>query len=148
MGQWVVTVAGIAILSVLCDVILPDGETRKYVKTVVGIIVTLVMLQPIVNFAAQPTQFSIYSSNKSEAVVQQSYLDMVQDKQNSAQIKIIKDVLTAQDIKITEVYIEQAQKTIHLQIDDYYSSRIQSAINGVVKAYFDNYKISISWKER
>lgn len=53
MGQWVVTVAGIAILSVLCDIVLPDGDTRKYVKTVVGIVVTLVMLQPIVNFCCK-----------------------------------------------------------------------------------------------
>lgn len=51
MAQWVLSVAGIAILSVLADVILPVGQTRKYIKTVIGIVVTLVLVQPLFSFA-------------------------------------------------------------------------------------------------
>ena len=40
-------------LTVLCDVILPVGQTKKYVKTVIGIVVTLVVVQPLLNFVGQ-----------------------------------------------------------------------------------------------
>lgn len=53
MQQWVLSVAGIALLTVLCDVILPVGQTKKYVKTVIGIVVTLVVVQPLLNFVGQ-----------------------------------------------------------------------------------------------
>ena len=32
MTSWIVSVCGIALLSVLVDVILPDGKTQKYVQ--------------------------------------------------------------------------------------------------------------------
>ena len=52
MAQWVLSVAGIAILSVLADVILPAGQTKKYIKTVIGVVVTLVLVQPVFSLAA------------------------------------------------------------------------------------------------
>ena len=51
MAQWVLSVAGIAILSVLADVILPIGQTKKYIKTVIGVVVSLVLVQPIISLA-------------------------------------------------------------------------------------------------
>ncbi len=148
MGQWVVTVAGIAILSVLCDVILPDGDTRKYVKTVVGIVVTLVMLQPIVNFIANPNAQDFIPSSKNDVVIQQPYLDMVKDKQDKRQIKTIGDMLSARGIEVTDIKLDKSQKTVSLNVNGYYSDKISSTVNSVVKIYFDNYKISIIWKEK
>lgn len=72
MKQWVLSVAGIAILSVLADVILPVGQTRKYVKTVVSVVVTAVLAQPILSFA---TNFNV---SYSELTVQESYLQFVE----------------------------------------------------------------------
>ena len=53
MQQWVLSVAGIALLTVLCDVILPVGQTKKNIKTVIGIVETLVVVQPLLNFFGQ-----------------------------------------------------------------------------------------------
>ena len=148
MGQWVVTVAGIAILSVLCDVILPDGDTRKYVKTVVGIVVTLVMLQPVVNFIANPNGQDFIPSSKNDVVIQQPFLDMVKDKQDKIQIKTIGDMLSARGIEVTDIKLDRSQKTVSLNVNGNYSDKILSTVNSVVKIYFDNYKISIIWKEK
>ena len=53
MKQWVMGVAGIALLAVLCDVVLPDGKTKKFVKTAIGIVVTYVVVSPLLKLAPQ-----------------------------------------------------------------------------------------------
>lgn len=46
----ITTIVGIALLSVLCDVILPDGSTKKYIRTVTGVVVTLVVVKCVLRF--------------------------------------------------------------------------------------------------
>lgn len=77
MKQWVLSVAGIAILSVLADVVLPSGQTRKYVKTVVNVVVTVVLAQPILAFCINP-DFSF-----SEISVQDKYLQYVDTREET-----------------------------------------------------------------
>ncbi len=146
MGQWVITVAGIVILSVLCDVILPEGQTRKYIKTVVGVVVTLVMLQPIVSLASSSLNVSISQSENNAVQVQQSYLDMVNDKQIELQVSTVKGVLEAREVFIKDIKLNSNDKTIILQTTCKRSDKIQDVITEVVKTYFADYKITIEWK--
>ena len=146
MGQWVVTVAGIAILSVLCDVILPEGQTRKYIKTVVGIVVTLVMLQPIVNLIDVSRNSGTQPSSSQVVTVQQSYLDMVLEKENSLQALNVKNVLQARGITVENVSISKTDKTVTVQVGVKQSGDVQKQINDIFKTYFDGYKITIKWK--
>ena len=76
MAQWVLSVAGIAILSVLADVILPVGQTKKYIKTVIGVVVTLVLVQPIFSIAAGD---SIFATDV-EVQPQQQYISYVESQ--------------------------------------------------------------------
>lgn len=149
MGQWVVTVAGIAILSVLCDVILPEGKTRKYIKTVVGVVVTLVMLQPIVTLANNALSgASLPKDDYQTPQVQQSYLDMVEDKQMQLQLTTVKEVLNARGIVTKDVACDNFTKSITLKVDAQQSNDNQTTIESVFKTYFDGYKIIIKWKEQ
>ncbi len=79
MKQWVLSVAGIAILTVLADIILPNGQTRKYIKTVIGIVVTLVLVQPLLAFTAKQTDFSFENS---AVEPQQQYVSYVESLQS------------------------------------------------------------------
>ncbi len=90
--------AGIAILSVLCDIILPDGQTKKYVKTVIGVVVTLAVVQPLFAFFQQGS-FDVNFS-QAEVSVQQNYLDYVAEAQAD------KTYLTAQQTSNTNAVAE------------------------------------------
>ncbi|MCM1290004.1 MAG: stage III sporulation protein AF [Corallococcus sp.] len=79
MAQWVLSVAGIAILSVLADIVLPNGSSRKYVKTVIGIVVTLVVAQPVFSLFSGNGFLADYREKKSQLTPQQSYLDYVEN---------------------------------------------------------------------
>lgn len=79
MAQWVLSVAGIAILSVLADIILPNGSCRKYIKTVIGVVVTLVVAQPVFSLFGGNGFLSDYREKQSQLTPQQSYLDFVEN---------------------------------------------------------------------
>ena len=146
MGQWVVSVAGIVILSVLCDVILPDGQTRKYIKTVIGIVVTVVMLQPIINLASNI--FNVeesYSFPASTVEVQQSYLDMVHDKQQVVQLTNLKTTLWANGVPVSDIEIGSKKKIAVVRVDSGYSYEKEEQIFTIIKQYFPDYEISIEW---
>ena len=147
MGGWVITVAGIAILAVLCDVIMPDGQTRKYIKTVVGIIVTLVMLQPIVNFVGGGAALDLgYSQERYDVELQQSYLEMTGQKRLERERTELPAALDARGIDVTEIDVDGKNKTVVLQTGSTYSESNKRIIDGLLKIYFDNYDITIKWK--
>ena len=47
ISTWVLSVAGISIIGVLIELILPMGQTKKYVKGVFAFIVVLVIITPL-----------------------------------------------------------------------------------------------------
>lgn len=44
---WTISVVGIVMITLLVDIILPEGETNKYIKGVMSIITVLVLIQPL-----------------------------------------------------------------------------------------------------
>ena len=47
ISAWVLSVAGVSILGVLVELVLPVGQTKKYVKGVFAFIVVLVIITPL-----------------------------------------------------------------------------------------------------
>lgn len=77
MRQWLLGVAGIAILSVLADVILPSGQTKKYIKTIIGFVVTLAVVQPLMSLGQNVLSAFSAENSSNEIVTQSRYLDYV-----------------------------------------------------------------------
>ena len=144
MGQWVVTVAGIAILSVLCDVILPEGQTRKYVKTVFGVVVTLVIVQPLIGLFNGDDWFSF---NNGEAnVVQEQYLQSVNNRQNKNATDSVKLLLEYKGVSVSNITVSDSEKRVTLLLDETYSKGHEDIVGVVVSSYFPDYEIITIWK--
>lgn len=41
---WVLSIAGICVLSVLVELVLPEGQTRKYIKAIFSFLLLLLLL--------------------------------------------------------------------------------------------------------
>ena len=143
MGQWVVTVAGIAIISVLCDVILPEGQTRKYIKTVFGVVVTLVIVQPIIGLF-DGGNFSF--GGDGSAGIQDKYIESVESRQNKNAADSIKLLLKYKDISVSTVEVSEWDKRVTLQLDETYSKRLEDIVELVVSSYLPDYEIITIWK--
>ena len=144
MGQWVVTVAGIAILSVLCDVILPEGQTRKYVKTVFGVVVTLVIVQPLIGLFDGGGLFSFSSGNIDG--IQQQYIESVENRQNKNTADSVKLLLEYKGISVSKINVSDWDKSVTLQLDESYSKQIEDIVHVAVSSYFPDYEIITIWK--
>lgn len=131
-------------MSVLCDVILPEGQTRKYIKTVIGIVVTLVMIKPIVNLASGTLSFDNIQK-ESSVEVQQSYLDMVEGKQTDFRLANVKNILNARGITVSGISLSQEEQSICVNVNAKQSETVSEEILAVIQTYFDDYKIIIKW---
>lgn len=47
LTEWVVTVAGMAVLMNVCEILMPEGEMNKYVKGILSIICMIVIVSPL-----------------------------------------------------------------------------------------------------
>ncbi len=45
--EWILQIAGVIILSAVCDVIMPDGAMKKYVKPILGFILIFTIIRPV-----------------------------------------------------------------------------------------------------
>ena len=143
MGQWVVTVAGIAILSVLCDVILPEGQTRKYVKTVFGVVVTLVIVQPIIGLFTGDG-WSLANDNMNN--IQQQYIESVDARHSKNASDSVKLLLEYKDIPVNKITVSDMEKSVTVQLDEPYSKQHEDIVKVVVGSYFPDYEIIAIWK--
>ena len=103
ISSWLLSVAGIIILGVLCEMILPDGQMNKYVKVIFSFAVLLVLIMPLPNIFK--TEIDINSILEFNPSLQENYLEQVNlDKLNIINDSINKQILE-QGFDGVEVYI-------------------------------------------
>ena len=108
MTSWIVSVCGIALLSVLVDVILPDGKILKYVQVVVGIVLTFALLSPISRIFAEKysSNISIDNNFAENTFLQQEFLDGIEAQKNLARIRQVEQAISSLAIANTSVSVQ------------------------------------------
>ena len=145
MGKWVVTVAGIAILSVLCDVILPEGQTRKYVKTVFGVVVSLVIIQPLIGLFSNGLE-EILVDNES-IIPQQQYVESANSRQNEYAIQNMRRVLESKGIVVKSITINSHGDRLTIELNSVYNAQFASFVEQVADLYFPEAEIITIWSK-
>lgn len=145
MGKWVVTVAGIAILSVLCDVILPEGQTRKYVKTVFGVVVSLVIIQPVIGLFSTGVNGDLIDVG--EVAPQGQYLSNVANRQSEYDLKTVKQLLELKKIDVKSMNLDASGNKLALTLGVTYSSERNEIVKQVVTAYFPKAGLVVIWSD-
>ncbi|MCH5160078.1 MAG: stage III sporulation protein AF [Clostridiales bacterium] len=145
MGKWVVTVAGIAILSVLCDVILPEGQTRKYVKTVFGVVVSLVIIQPLVGLFYNG--LSGIAVDNDSIYPQEQYLESAVSRQNQYALSTVAQLLDAKGIKVKNIQLNSTADRLTLELNSAYTSNSNAIVEQIASAYFPYAEIVTVWSK-
>lgn len=142
MAECILSVVGIAVITLLCDVILPDGQTRKYIKTVLGIVVTFVIAQSILGLFAQDVNTDF--SADGEVKVQSQYVLSVTDRRNAKLADELKATLRAQGYDADKVSASAYENSVSVEIVG--GSRDSAAVKSIVGKFFPEYEIVIIWK--
>lgn len=88
VSRWVMSIAGVAILGVLIDLIMPEGSTKKYIKSIMSIITLFIILLPIPALLNKNWNYSQFF-NGNEIQADRRIVDNV----NSQQISLLEDSL-------------------------------------------------------
>ena len=87
MNSWIMSVVGTICLTVIIDIIMEEGETKKFVKGITSLIVFAVIISPLpklINGEFNLTNQSVEETNQSVSVENHNFLLTVKQKQMEA----------------------------------------------------------------
>lgn len=137
---------GVVILSVLADILLPSGQTNKYIKGIFSLLVILTLLTPMIKL--KNADFKLSDIIGDELVIDQGFLDDVHDREitaleskieqelNNRGINTKKVVLTVKDGNINSIM------NVSVQISDIANSdAVKNAVSGML--FIDKDMVSV-----
>lgn len=90
--NWTSEIVGVIVFYALCEIITPENDTKKYIKIILGMIVTVTLIKPIENINFNDVKDTFLSYDKVLAYNQQeNYNDMEKDKILKLYCKKIED---------------------------------------------------------
>ncbi len=94
ISAWIMSITGVICLSVLVELILPNGQMHKYIKGIFSFIILLVIISPIPKLLKKDFDYSnMFGYN--EIQVQEEYLYQINlDKVSAMQENINNDILS------------------------------------------------------
>ena len=112
MSGWVLSVTAVVCLTVLLDIIMPDGQMKKYVKGIVSIIVIFVIVTPLASLAVG--KFDLTKGNITIDSDMLESLESTSDRYREIQLEsmLSEDGITA-DVKIVS---ENGKKKVEVII--------------------------------
>lgn len=105
MQSYILSLLGIVLVSVLVEIILPSGQTTKYIKSIFSIFVVYVLINPVINILKQDFDLSKYVQQGS-IQVNETLLNNIYKDQIDAMANTIKDNLRSEGYEGVEVSVE------------------------------------------
>lgn len=113
----------------LCDVIMTDGQCKKYVNTVLGVVITFVIAQPLVTLLGNFSAF-----DDTQVTLQQQYLDYTQESYLQYRVDALKLTLAQNALDVLSVIADGDDVTVVLANCDI---SVVQAVKQIAKSYFD-----------
>ena len=73
VSSWLLSIAGVILLSVLAELILPEGQMNKYTKVIFSFVVLLVIILPLPKLFGKDFNLEKFF-NYGENILQEDYL--------------------------------------------------------------------------
>lgn len=81
MGGWMIAIAGVVMLGVLIEIIMPEGESKKYIGGVFALIVVLVIVSPLPKLLGSKSGvFSSWGQKEDQIGISQPWVQSVNER--------------------------------------------------------------------
>lgn len=102
--SWLLGLVGIAVLSVLVDILLPEGQTNKFIKGIFSLLVVFVLISPLAKLKNADFDYSeIFSSERID--VSESYLQKANEREQEILIADLTEMLETKGIKVEKIVL-------------------------------------------
>lgn len=104
MSAWLMSIVGVVAVGVLLEIMLPEGETNKYIKGVFALAVVLVIVAPIPKLFKNGFDIeNLFDSDKYK--INQNYLNDVVSERNAEREKALLKYLKSNNYAVNKVKI-------------------------------------------
>lgn len=79
LSVWVLSIVGVVVLGVLIDVIIPEGQTNKYIKSIFAIVTVFVIASPLPKLVKSDFNFDEMWNSSASGEVDEDYLNYLTD---------------------------------------------------------------------
>lgn len=90
--DWAMTICGVIIFGSICEMIVPNGSIKKYVRLALGLMLILTLASPITKLMGADLTFSGFEEKSVQAYLS---AEQMSDKQRSDVIRIYKQNLSS-----------------------------------------------------
>lgn len=136
MSGWILSVVSVVVLMVLLDIFMAEGETKKYIKGIMSIIVIAVIIAPLPGILKKDIRISEAFQNNAEyhsIETDSDYLYRLYIAQYAEKEKKIERGLEEKGIKNSNVRINIYQYNGRIELINVLVSLEKSVITGIDK---------------
>lgn len=129
LSGWILSIAGICLLSVVVDLILPDGSMNSHIKKVFSYFVVIAVLLPLVNFFKGGVNLEDVFSEV-EIAVQDDFIYNVNQAKIDSLTEEVGSKLQKKGLYGVSVSISADIFDVNMQIEAVYVDLYNAVING------------------
>ena len=85
--SWTMVIAGTIVIGAICEMLMPDGNIKKYVRIVLGLLLVFAMIEPIGDFSEKDL-FSVEMKQQKNVMLSSDY--DIEDRQRTDIIRVYK----------------------------------------------------------
>ena len=106
ISSWILSITGIIVVTLLVEIILPNGKTNKLIKSIIGIFSIFVIISPLKKFDID--SLDLTAVFQSEIKIDSNFIDNRNKEKIVAYEKLIEDTLTQNGYKNTIILLKGA----------------------------------------
>lgn len=106
ISSWILSITGIIVVTLLVEIILPNGKTNKLIKSIIGIFSIFVIISPLKKFDID--SLDLTAVFQSEIKIDTNFIDNRNKEKIVAYEKLIEDTLTQNGYKNTIILLKGA----------------------------------------
>lgn len=119
LRDWIMQIAGIIVLGAICDMIINEGEMKKYVKMVMGLVLVFAIIRPVTDASPDFAEFELPQKTQMQAAELKNRLG---EKEQESLLKIYRQKL-AKSVE-NEIYTKwQTDTKIDVTVEENDESR-------------------------
>ena len=116
LRDWIMQIAGIIVLGAVCDIIITEGEMKKYVKMVMGLVLIFAIIQPVTKASPNLMEFKLPQTKQMRAAELKNRLG---EKEQESLLKIYRQkVSKSVENEIYTKWKVQANADVTVEEDD------------------------------
>ncbi|MEG1985724.1 MAG: stage III sporulation protein AF [Clostridia bacterium] len=135
MSQWVLSIVGVIILGVLTDILLPEGQTNKYIKGIFSIVIIFVIISPLPKLLNRDINFDTIFDFSADIKLDNEFLNNVASKKYYEKEKSVEKLLKEKGYDNTSVSIVENSR--NLTIIDYVNVNLSKSSIDKNSAHID-----------